>query len=178
MLCDLRRIGSASAVRCTACVSSYALTLKVLLELDGSLRIVEHLCEEVPLSLLDSLRFLEFIHGFLTLLVSSRLLSSLLCLGNVQSLIGLFVSLFEGHAVKPTVDISAQIIVLDALPLIPELLDRIKSATDLLWGELTVLAHRVDADDVLNLGRGEGLRFDLLPIALISHILSFGIISQ
>ena len=178
LLGDLRCIGSASAVGRAACVGPGALTLKVLLELDGALRVVEHLGEEVPLSLLDSLRLLELIHGLLTLLVGSCLLGSLLRLGDVQSLVRLLVGLLEGHAVEPSVDVSAQVVVLDAFPLIPKLLHRVESAAYLLWGELTVLPHRVDADHILDLGRGEGLWLDLGPVALVSHVLGLRVIGQ
>ena len=175
---DLRRIGSACAVSCTACVGSNALTLKVLLELDSALGIVEHLSEEVPFGFLDSLRFLVLVHWLLTFLVGSCLLCTLLCLSDIQSLICLLVSLLEWHALQPSLDILAQVLIFDSLPLVSKFLNRFESTTNLFLSKLTVLAHRVDADDVLNLGRSEGLWLDNRPVSLIFHILSVWVIRK
>ena len=173
---DLRCVWCARAI--STSVGSYALSLQVLLVRDGSFRIVEHLGEEVPLGLLDGLRFLEFVQRLLSILMRGCLLSTLLSFCGVQCIVDLPVDLFSLHIHKLAIDVSAQVIVLNSFPLVAISLACIEGLADLFRSELTVLAHRVDANNVLNLMSCKGLRFDLGPVALVSHILSFRIISK
>ena len=173
---DLRCVWCARAI--SASVGSYALSLQVLLVLDGSFGIVEHLGEEVPLGLLDGLRFLEFIQRLLSILMRGCLLSTLFSFCGVQCIVDLPVDLFSLHIHKLAIDIAAQVVVLNAFPLVAISLASIESAANLFRRELTVLTHRVDTNDILNLMSCEGLRFDLGPVALVSHILSLRIVSK
>lgn len=171
---DLRRVRGAGAVSASVCSDTFA--FHVLLMLNSSLRIVEHLGQEVPLGLLDSLRLLELIHRFLAFLVSSCFLSTFLSLSGIKSIVYLPIDLLTLHVLQLAINISAQVLVLDTLPLATVLLASVKSTADLLFSELTVLSHRVEAHDVLNFLGREGLWFDIWPVSFVSHVLCIRVI--
>lgn len=121
--------------------------------------------------LFNGLSFLELIHRFLTFLLSCRLFSSLLCSCNVESLIRFFVDTLSVHIVHLALNVFAQVLLFDALPLVAVKLCRVQSVLDLFLSELSVLAHRVQAHNILNLLRSEGLGFDLRPVSIVSGVL-------
>ena len=174
LLCDLGCVRGARAI--STSVGSYALSFQVLLVLDGTLRIVEHLGQEVPFGLLDGLRLLKFVQRLLSFLMSCSFLSTLLGLRLVKCIVDLPVDLLSMHVYQFAIYVPAQIIVLDALPLVAILFHSVKGASNFLFRELAVLTHSVDAHNVLNFLRREGLRLDLRPIALVSHIRSIWVV--
>ena len=176
LLSDLRRIWSACTIGTS--VGPDSLTLQVLLVLDRALRIVKHLGQEVPFGFFDSLRLLEFVHGLLSILMRGCFLSTFLSLGCVQRIVDLPVDLLSLHVLELTVDISAQVIVLDALPLVTISLHSVEGQANLIRRELTVLTHRVDTNHILNLLGRKGLWLDLGPIARVPFINSIWVISD
>ena len=137
----------------------------------STFRVVEHLGEEVPLGLLDSLRLLELVHGLLAFLLGGRFLGAFLGLSNIKGLVGLLVELFSLHILKFAVDIVCEVLFLNALPLVAVSLCRVEGETDLILRELAVLAERVQTHHVLHLLRRERLRLDLGPDTFVAHVL-------
>ena len=99
-------------------VGSHALSLQVLLVLHGAFGIVEHLGQEVPLGLLDGLRLLEFIQRLLSILMRGCLFSALFSFCEVQCIVDLPVDLLSLHIHKLAIDVTAQVVVLNAFPLV------------------------------------------------------------
>ena len=138
---------------------------------DGAFRVIEHLREVVPLASSEKLAFLELIHGLNAFFVSDSFFSALFSFSVVQALIGFSVSLIGGHTVKFFLNITAQILALNSLPLITVSLDSIEGQADLLRREFTILAKSIKTDHVLDVVSSEWLRFDLWTVELSVLIL-------
>ena len=79
--------------------------------------------------------------------------------------------LFSFHIVNLAVNIGAEVFSFNALPFVFVALSAVKGELDLLLGELTVLAHRVQADDILDFLGLIRLDLNVGPAALIPGIL-------
>ena len=83
------------------------------------------------------------------------------------------------HIIELTVDVKSKVSLLDAFPLVTVELGCVKSETDLLLSELSVLAKCVHADHILNFLGREGLKFDDREVGrpvFVRHIVSLAFI--
>ena len=78
--------------------------------------------------------------------------------------------LFSIHVIQLTINICAEVFVLDALPLVSVILGALESECNLLWSELTVLAHSIQADNKLQFFGLVRLSFDIRPVAVVPRI--------
>ena len=75
------------------------------------------------------------------------------------------------HVVQLAIDVCAEVLHFDALPLVLIIQGATECKGDLFLCELAILAHRIEANHVLNLLGLVWLYLDVLPTALISGIL-------
>lgn len=125
---------------------------------------MEHLREQIPLKFLDKGLLLVLLYGIVAFLHGECLLSALLHFSIIERLIVLLVIVLCFHVIKFAIDVLLQVLLLNPLPLISVELDGVESETDLFLGVLPILAHRVQADHILDLLRLEGFRLDLLEV--------------
>ena len=116
------------------------------------------------------MRLGKLIEGLFALLIVGCELSSLVSLCNVEGLMDFLEELFSFHVIQLSINICAEVFVLDALPLVSVILGAVKSEFDLLWSELSVLAHSIQADNILQFFGQVRLSFDLRPVAVVSRI--------
>ena len=74
---------------------------------DGTLWVVEHLCQVVPFAPFKELAFLELIHGLYALFVGDSFFGALFSFSVVKALISLSVGLIGGHTFKFLLNIAA-----------------------------------------------------------------------
>ena len=113
----------------------------------------------------------KLLEGFLAFLDSGGLLGTSLSLSSIEGFVDFLEQLFSVHIVNLTIDIGAEILRFNTLPFVLVVLSAVEGELDLLLGELAVLAHRVQTNDILNLLGLIRLDLNFGPTTLIPGIL-------